>query len=89
MKNIKFYQKELRGMNSIQRLITKNGEFFRVENIANGAHITTGFTPNEFEVGKKPVHGFFSRLGFKQYKPSNNELDWFLENENTSGDFTK
>jgi len=70
---MKTYKRDLPGMNSIQKLITNNGEFHRIENIPLGAHITIGFCPNEFSVGEKIPRGFFKKFGFKKYKESYNE----------------
>ena len=83
---MKTYKRNLSGMNSIQKLIvTDDNKFHRIENVELGAHVTKGFCPNEFEVGKPVPHGFYTKLGFKKYNESDNEKDF---QDYSEGDFT-
>lgn len=83
---MKTYKRILAGMNSVQKLIlTDDNKFYRIENIALGAHITLGFCPNEFECGEKVPRGFFTKFGFVKYVESENEAAF---QDYTAGNFT-
>lgn len=82
---MKFYRRNLEGMQAIQKLIVIDGKFYRIENIALAGHTTIGCCPNEFEVGKVVPRGFLSNYGFKQYRESFKE---FLHSCHSEGNFT-
>jgi len=87
---MKYYKRPLRGLNSEQILkIDDQGRFWSIENRPLGPHITVGCCPSEFEVGKKPSWGFFTKFGFKRYYPSDKDLyHEILSGKLESGDFT-